>query len=117
MELGRERVMSSNDETGGRLRLSSVTGGIFYEGQQHTPAPCVWREWRGENWSVRKVKVAGRARATMDVAAPVEDPSLRCSRGSSSREMVVVVQAVEVCSGVGESMGGRWRSGPEQRGR
>lgn len=58
--------------------------------------------------------VAGGARAMMDVAAPAEDPSLRCS---SSREMVVVVQAVEVCSGVGEWTGGRWRSGPEQRGR
>lgn len=46
--------------------------------------------------------VAGGARAMMDVAAPAEDASLRCSRGSSSREMVVVVQAVEVCSGVGE---------------
>lgn len=62
-----------------------------------------------------QVSVAGGARATVDLTAPEEDPSLGCRRGSSSRETVVVVEAVEVSSGVGEWTGDRWRSGPEQK--
>lgn len=81
---------------------------------------------RVENWSRMREWVScsgiddcGRSQIHdgCSVVAPAEDPSLRCGSGGSSRETVVVVEAVEVSSGLGEWTWGRWSSGPDQRGR
>lgn len=58
-----------------------------------------------------EVLVARGARTWMDVAASAEDSGCAGCRGSSSRETMVIVEAVKVSGGVAEWARSWWSRG------
>ena len=55
--------------------------------------------------------VARRARTSMDVAASAKDPGFASCSGSSSRETMVVLEAMKVNGSVGEWVRNWWSRG------